>query len=254
MKDTLSEGKQMYSRILASLDDYPVQRIQIGVNWTAVVVNKEGQLSCGLASTLTEGHNHSGEPDIPGPGTLEDLSGLELANWILSDIPLRRSIGCAAINALLPKTPDDWVDKNAEAVIQKQGSGKKVALVGHFPFVNRLRDQIDQLDVLDQNPSDSDLPASAASEVLPEADLIAITGMAFINQTLPELLNLSRPDAFLMLLGPFTPLSPIWREYGVDLLAGAFVEDIPGVLAAIGQGATFRQLHKVGVRLVAQET
>jgi uncharacterized protein (DUF4213/DUF364 family) len=243
----------MYSKIIATLIDKPVQRVQIGVNWTAVVVEKSGQLSCGLASTLTEGHNHSGEPDIPSPGSLENRPGLELANWIFSDIPLRRSIGCAAINALLPSSPADWVDKNAETVMLEQGRGKKVVLIGHFPFVNRLRDQLSQLDVLDLYPSGGDLPASAAPEILPGADLVAITGMAFINHTLPDLLKLCRQTAYVILLGPSTPLTSIWKDYGVNLLAGAIVEDIPRVLAAVGQGATFRQLHKVGVRLVSGE-
>jgi len=34
--------------------------------------------------------------------------------------------------------------------------------------------------------------------------------------------------------------------------AGAIVEDIPAVLAAVGQGANFRQVHKAGVRLITQ--
>jgi uncharacterized protein (DUF4213/DUF364 family) len=244
----------MYSSILARLVNYPIIKIQIGVNWTAVVVDKEGEICCGLASTLIEEHNHSGEPDIPSPGSLENLSAMDLANWILADIPLRRSIGCATINALLPQLPASWTDKNAETAMLEHGRGKKVVLIGHFPFVKRVRDQLGQLDVLDMNPAGADLPASAAPMVLPDADLVAITGMAFINHTLPNLLELCRQDAYVILLGPSTPLTPIWKEYGVDLLAGAIVEDIPGVLNAIGQGATFRQLHKIGVRLVTQET
>ncbi len=102
------------------------------------------------------------------------------------------------------------------------------------------------------NPIGKDLPASAAPEILPQADLVAITGMAFINQTLPGLLELCRTDAYILVLGPSTPLSPILGDFGVKLLAGAVVEDVPAVLAALEQGGTFRQLHKAGVRLVTQ--
>jgi uncharacterized protein (DUF4213/DUF364 family) len=76
--------------------------------------------------------------------------------------------------------------------------------------------------------------------------------MTFINRTLPELLKLCRPDVYILVLGPSTPLSPVMGEFGVTLLAGAIVEDIPAVLAAVGQGATFRQVHRAGVRLVTQ--
>jgi len=244
----------MYSRILASLIESPVNKVQIGTNWTAVVVEKDGRDFCGLASTLTEEHNHSGEPDIPDPGSLEKIPGLELAAWILSDIPLRRSIGCAAINALLPQTQSAWVDKNAEDAMLEGGRGKKSVLIGHFPFVERLRSQLGELQVLDLNPVGDDLPASAAPEILPTADLVAITGMAFVNGTLPGLLKYCRQDAYVILLGPSTPLTPVWNEFGVDLLAGSVVEDIPAVVTALSQGATFRQLHKAGVRLVTQLT
>lgn len=244
--------RKMYSKILASLSRAPVLKVRIGINWTAVVVEKDGRPQCGLASTLAEEHDHKGEPDITAPGHLEDLTALELAGWINSVIPLRRSIGCAAINALLPLTPGAWIDQNAETAILENGKGKKTALIGHFPFVEKLRVQLGDLNVLDLNPIGKDLPASAAPEIIPQADLVAITGMAFINQTLPDLLELCRKDAYILILGPSTPLSPILGDFGVNLLAGAVVENIPAVLAALEQGGTFRQLHKAGVRLVTQ--
>ena len=242
----------MYSKILNSLREFPLRSVLVGINWTAVVVEKDGLQQCGLASTVSGGHDHSSEPTIPDSGHLEKRSTLELASWINSEIPLRRSIGCAAINALLPLDSSQWVDQNAETAIQTHGRGKKGVLIGHFPFVEKLKNELRDLTVLDLNPSGEDLPASAAPEVLPEADLVAITGMTFINHTLPELLDLCKPEAFILMLGPSTPLSPILHEYGVNLLAGAAVENIPAVLAAISQGANFRQVHKAGVRLVTQ--
>jgi len=242
----------MYSTIIKKLPDSPVCEVRIGLHWTAVVVENNNGFQCGLASTLEVDHTHTGVPTIPEPGHLASLPGLELADWIHSDIPLRRSVGCAAINALLPQDPSRWVDQNAEGAIQEHGRGKKAVLIGHFPFADHLRTELEDFTVLDLNPSGKDLPASAAPEVLPDADLVAITGMTFINHTLPGLLELCKPEAFILVLGPSTPLSPVMAEYGVNLLAGSIVEDIPAVLAAIGQGANFRQVHKAGVRLITQ--
>jgi len=244
----------MYSSIIKKLPDNPIREVRIGLHWTAVVVEKTDGFQCGLASTLEVYHPHTGVPLIPEPDHLASLPGLELADWIHSDIPLRRSVGCAAINALLPQNPSRWVDQNAERAIQEHGRGKKVVLIGHFPFTDQLRTELEDFTVLDLNPSGKDLPASAAPDVLPEADLVAITGMTFINHTLPELLELCKPDAYILILGPSTPLSPVMAEFGVNLLAGAIVEDIPAVLAAVGQGANFRQVHKAGVRLITQLT
>ena len=242
----------MYSSIIKKLPVHPVHEVRVGLHWTAVVVEKDDGLQCGLASTLEVDHTHTGVPTIPDPGHLASLPGLELADWIHSDIPLRRSVGCAAINALLPQDPSRWVDQNAEGAIQEHGRGKKAVLIGHFPFADHLRTELEDFTVLDLNPSGNDLPASAAPEVLPDADLVAITGMTFINHTLPGLLELCKPEAFILILGPSTPLSPVMAEFGVNLLAGSIVEDIPAVLAAVGQGANFRQVHKAGVRLITQ--
>jgi uncharacterized protein (DUF4213/DUF364 family) len=244
----------MYRKIVSSLPAEPVLDVRIGLHWTAVVVEKEGEPRCGLASTLAGDGHHSGEPEIPRPGELEKMNALELASWIESEIPLRRSLGCAAINALLTPDPRRWVDQNAEEAILERAQGKKAVLIGNFPFADNLRQKIEHFWVLDQNPSGEELPASAAPRILPEADLVAITGMTFVNHTLPDLLKLCSPEAFVLVLGPSTPLTPVLADYGVDLLAGAFVEKIPAVLAAVGQGATFRQVHRAGVRLITQRT
>lgn len=242
----------MYARILNNLSNQKILEVRIGLNWTAVVVDNNGRQQCGLASTLAADHQHTGEPTIPNPGNLESFSSLDLAGWIESEIPLRRSVGCAAINALLPQNPSLWLDQNAESAILEHGRGKRAVLIGHFPFVYHLREELGELTVLDLNPSEDDLPASAAPDYLPAADLVAITGMTFINHTLPELLALCKPDAYVMILGPSTPLTPVLFEFGVDLLAGSAVENIPAVLGALGQGGNFRQIHQAGVRLITQ--
>ncbi len=242
----------MYSRILNSLPDYPLKEVRIGLKWTAAVVDKESGPQCGLASTLEEDHHHTGEPTIPEPGALESFPARELAGWIESEIPLRRSVGCAVINALLPRQPESWINQNAEQAILQRGKGKNNVLIGHFPFAGVLCEELEDFVVLELNPKGEDIPASAAPDVLPKADLVAITGMTFINHTLPNLLDLCRPDAYVLLLGPSTPLTPLLSDFGVNLLAGSSVEDIPSVLAAVGQGANFRQVHKAGVRLITQ--
>ena len=137
-----------------------------------------------------------------------------------------------------------------EDAIRENGRGKRNVLVGHFPFAAALREELDEFAVLELDPKGDDFPVCAAPDLLPQADLVAITGMTFINHTLPELLGYCKPDATIMLLGPSTPLSPILAEFGVSILAGSSVEDIPAVLAAVRQGANFRQVHQAGVRLI----
>ena len=240
----------MLSHLLSTLSDGKTRHVNIGLHWTAVVIETDEALRCGLASTLTNAHKRHGEPDAPQAGQLETLSGLELATLAQSEQPLLASVGVAAINALIPPRPHAWVNLNAEEVIAEHGAGKKVALVGHFPFIPRLREQVGHLWVLEKQPRGDDLSADEAERVIPQADVVAITGTTLINNTFEALIELCRPSARVLVLGPSTPLSPTMFDYGIDLISGTIVEDVPTVLAAVGQGANFRQIRHMGVRLV----
>jgi len=250
MVDSMNKKLGLIDDLLATLPDGRVAHINIGLHWTAVVVDVDGQRRCGLASTLHNEHQH-GVPDVSQAGELETLSGLDLAAMILGESPTLTSVGAAAINALLPHQTESWVDLNAEEVIAEHGAAKSVALIGHFPFVDRLRPRVGELTVLELNPRPGDLQVVAAKNVLPAADVVAITSMTLINHTLDSLLELSSPQARVILLGPTTPLSPIMFAYGIDFLCGSVVTAIDPVLRAVRQGGNFRQIHRAGVRLVS---
>jgi uncharacterized protein (DUF4213/DUF364 family) len=238
--------------LLATLPDGTVHDVRVGVFWTAVVVEVGGRRRCGLASTMVgpDDHHHSGLADVAAAGSLLDRTSAELAGLANSGSQLEVSIGMAAINALLPARATDWVDLNAEQVILERGAGRRVAVIGHFPFLPRCREVAGTLWVLEKRPQGQDLPAEAAGEVVPQADVVAISGTTLMNRTFDELIALCRPDALVLVLGPSTPLSPVMFDYGVEVLSGAVVEDIDAVLRAVGQGANFRQVHRHGVRLV----
>ena len=103
--------------------------------------------------------------------------------------------------------------------------------------------------VLELNPVEGEYPAQAAPDLIPQADMVAMTASTLINHTMDGLLGLCRPDATVMILGPSTPLSPRLFSYGVNILAGTRVVDEAAVLRTVGQGASFQQVE--GVRLVA---
>jgi uncharacterized protein (DUF4213/DUF364 family) len=236
--------------LIATLPDGRVAHVNIGLHWTTVVVEIDGYQRCGLASTLHHEHQH-GLPDVPQAGGLESLSGRELAAFVIGDQPTLRSVGMAAINALLPQHPASWSDINAEDVIAEHGIDKQVALIGHFPFVDRLRHRVGNLNVLELNPQPGDLPGSAAADVLPFANVVAITSMTLLNHTLADLLALCTPQARVIMLGPSTPLSPLLFDYGITVLCGSIVVANEKVIRFVRQGANFRQVHRAGVRLVS---
>jgi uncharacterized protein (DUF4213/DUF364 family) len=240
----------MINNVLKTLPDGKVEQVCIGLHWTAVVLEVGGERRCGLAATLGGNHVH-GEPDVPPAGQLSTYSGHGLAEMIFSERPLLASVGTATINALMPRDPDSWEHINAEEVIVKHGAGKSVALFGHFPFVSRLATQVGKLTVLELDPQPGDLPANAATEIIPSAQVVAISGSTFINHTLSDILALCDPETLVIILGPSTFLSPVLFQYGVDFLCGAVVTEIDAVVKTIQQGGNFKQVHRAGTRLVA---
>jgi hypothetical protein len=220
--------------------DAPVREVLVGAFWTAVVLETE-PTHCGLASTL-RAESHDEGPPVRQPGRLREHSGRELAEWLHSPRILEASIGMAAFNALLDVDESACTDVNAEAVILQQGAGRRVAVVGHFPFVERVRQAADVCWVLELRPRPGDLSAGQAKEVLPQADVVALTGTSLLNHTFDDLIALCRPEAYVVLLGASAPLSPVLLDHGVDAVSGTKVVDVPAALRAVGEGATFRQI------------
>lgn len=229
--------------LLESLEqDALVKDLRIGPFWTAVV-----SAGCGLAATVAV-HDLEGDPPVIEAGRLTGGSARRTAQLALSSSSLERSIGVAAMNSLI-SPPGDSLEINALDLLLRRGAGKRVALVGHFPFVPRLREAVRTLWVLEKTPLPGDLPEGMAEEVVPLADLLAISASALVYGGLDRLLALRRPGALVVLLGPSAPLTPLWFDLGVDVVSGSRILDIPWVLRQLGEGAIFRQLRQQGIRL-----
>lgn len=229
--------------LLANLpDDVAVRSVLVGAHWTVVCSRH-----CGLASTVTGDRPH-GHAQVRDVGRLHLKSARELAEYARSDNSLEACIGAAAINSLLDVDERRAVEINAAEVLAEHGRGKNVAIVGHFPFIPRLRQAAGQLWVIERHPAEDEYPAEAADDLIPQADVVALTGSALINHTLDGLLSLCRPDALVMVLGPSTPLSPVLFDHGATVISGVRVVDKAAVLRTVSQGATFQQVE--GMRLL----
>jgi uncharacterized protein (DUF4213/DUF364 family) len=200
---------------------------------------------CGLASTFHEPHPY--HRPVRNAGRLTGLSALELVQYAKSDNVLEASIGMAAINSLIDIDENRCVKENALDVLARKGRGKNIAIVGRFPWTPKLRMIARTLWVIEQRPQEGELPSEATEEVLPQADVVGLTGTSFINHTVDRLLALSK-NSFVVMVGPTTPLLPVLFDYGVDILAGTKVVEPDKTIHSISQGAIFSQVK--GVRLV----
>jgi len=207
--------EDIISTIGESARDILVKEVRIGPFWTGVW-SKYG----GLAST-TFTHEPTMPPPIKEAGNLTQKSVLELCNYANSDCLLQASVGMAAINSALEVDLNKCQNINAAEVLYEKGKNKKVVVVGHFPFVNKLRELTKKLWVVERKPQSGDIPASEAKQVIPQAEVIAITGTALINGTIGELLS--------------------WCPK---------VTDPELMLRLVSEGVVFKQIHGRGVKLL----
>jgi uncharacterized protein (DUF4213/DUF364 family) len=233
--------------LIASLSGEATAReVRIGPFWTAV-----WSRACGLASTIGLGEHEHGATFVEDAGGLAGKSAIELAGLAYSERPLEAGIGLAAINSLLDVDESRCVELNAGDLLIERGRDKKVALVGHFPFVPALREAAARLWVLELRPQPGDAHAEEAEAIMPQAEIVAITGSAFINHTIERLLGLCRPNSFVVVLGPTAPLSPVLFDHGVDVVSGTRVVEPELALRCLSEGATFRQIR--GTRRLTME-
>ena len=233
--------------------DAPVRDVIVGAFWTAVVLDSD-PIQCGIASSLRP-RTHRAAPYVKDAGRLASRSGRELVELLRSDSTLEASVGMAAFNALLSVDESCCTEVNAADVIAERGRGRSVAIVGHFPFLQQIQEAAARCWVLELNPRPGDLPASMADDVLPKADVVALTGTSLINHTFDDLIGLIRPESYVLLLGPSAPLTPALFEVGVDAVSGTLVSDVERVLPLVKQGANFRQIKRAGgVRLLTLDS
>jgi len=178
------------------------------------------------------------------PMLTKNMIGLplrEVAECVKSWNFVEAAVGVAAINAYYnnPQVArDNGVDfsdsKRVEdrlfdpfIMAQNEVKNKKVAVVGHFPYIEKLIEPICDFSIIDWEPETGDYPISASEYILPECDYVFISCSSLVDKTLPRLLKISKNAKRITIVGPGTPLAPVLFNYGVGELSGFIVKDNP---------------------------
>jgi uncharacterized protein (DUF4213/DUF364 family) len=229
----------MYDALIKGMPEgLGVESSASGAHWTAVRSTEGG---VGLAMRI--------EAETIAPVRGGDYAGMslrELAACAKSWNFVEASYGVAAINAYynyLERAaargivlPDETHKNEAFEKYREDVAGKKVAVVGHFPFLERMLQPVCDLRILERRPSEGDYPDPACEYILPEEDYVFISGSALVNKTLPRLLALSR-NAWTVLVGPSVTLAPVLFDFGIDDLSGFVVRDSDKCFKAVGENA-----------------
>jgi uncharacterized protein (DUF4213/DUF364 family) len=212
----------LYEALICGLpEDLFVSRVCGGVSWIAALSGN----TAGIAARF------DGECDF---GAFSAMPIRDAARAVLSDDQEAAGAGLAVINSYY----------NSAARLSELGArvscetlctdgmdtaGLTVGMVGRMRRTASALDGAKKVYIFELDPRDGDLPASEEERLIPECDLVIITGTAVFNHTLPHLLELSR-GAGVILLGPSVPLCPALFDFGVNRLSGFSVTDAEGFM------------------------
>jgi uncharacterized protein (DUF4213/DUF364 family) len=257
LSSILGETIAMIGTILGpELDEVTIERVVVGLFFTGV------KLSTGAAGTSATPIKSipeavccpSSAMTMPFPGKLRGRRAAELAREALSGHGIRRAVGIATVNALADCC---WERRPHPRVELRQGidafdatdirQGDKVVVVGAFiPFLKELKRRGQTFLVLEQDPATLKAdelpffrPAERAAEILPDADVVMITGSTLVNNTLEDLLALTRPGARVTVVGPTVGMLPdAFLARGADVLGCVRITEPDAFLDLLAEGGS----------------
>lgn len=207
---------------------------------------------------------------MPFPGKMRGRRAASFLDEVQQNDGIRRAVGIATMNALATLCWDRRPHPDVEMEIGVDAfdaacirPGQTVVVVGAFvPFLRELKRRGQPYLVLEQDPATlkaDEMPfyrhATQAPVVVPQADVLLITGTTLLNDTLDDILAAARPDACKVVVGPTVGLVPdAYLRRGCDVLGTIRVtraDDFLDALAEGGSGYHFfgKSAQKIAVRL-----
>jgi uncharacterized protein len=233
-----------------------VERVVVGLFFTGVKLDNgvAGACATPLATISQAVCCPSSVLAMPFPGRLKGRPASELARQALTGPGIRRAVGIAAINALADccwrRRPHPGValmpDVDAFDATEIR-HGDKVVVVGALvPFLKELKRRQQSFVVLEQDPTTlkpDELPffrpAAQAAQIVPQADVVLITGSTLVNATLEDLLALARPEARVTIVGPTVGMLPdAFLSRGADVLGSIRIKEPDAFLDLLAEGGS----------------
>ena len=238
------------------LDEIVVERVVVGLFFTGVKLTNGTAGSCATPiKTIPEAVCcPTSAMAMPFPGKLAGRRAADLAREALSGHGIRRAVGIATVNALADCC---WQRRPHPGVELRPGvdafdateirNGDKVVVVGAFvPFLKELKRRGQPFLVLEQDSATLKAdelpffrPAEQAAEILPEADVVLITGATLVNNTLEDLMALVRPETRVTIVGPTVGMLPdAFLARGADVLGCVKITDADAFLDLLAEGGS----------------
>jgi uncharacterized protein (DUF4213/DUF364 family) len=238
------------------LDEIAVERAVIGLFFTGVKLTTGHAGACATPiKTIPEAVCcPSSVMAMPFPGKLKGRPARDVMKEAFSDHGIRRGVGIAAVNALAElcweRRPHPLIELqrgiDAFDANEFRPEDQTVVIGAFVPFLKELKRRKQRFLVLEKDPDTLKpeempfyRPAEMAREVVPQADVLLVTGTTLLNDTLEDLLAWARPEARVTVVGPTVGLLPdAFLKRGADYLGGVRITDPDGFLDLLAEGGS----------------
>ena len=253
----LQDSIRYVEKILgASMDAITVERAVFGLFFSGVKLSTgHGGLCFTPVKELPEAVCcPSSAQAMPLSGRLRGRPVRAYLEDIFCDNILRRTLGIAALNALSmaawekspPREYELLMGADAFDELDISKYPKSVVIGALVPMLKKLIAAGADFHVLEQDPRTLKerempyyLPADQAASCVPDADLLVITGVTILNDTLPGLLQMAKPGAEILVTGPTASMLPdAFFARGVTMLGGIQVTHPDALLDTISEGGS----------------
>lgn len=223
---------ELYESVEDILKGLTIIDYVLGLGYVAV----ETEAGVGLAYTFRD--SISGGCNVTDR-EFEGESAKLIAEKVFENGFLETAIGLATINSVL----NGGIIDDKSIIDRVDFSGKKVSMVGYFkPVVEQIKPLVKELHIFELKSYQDTLNPGQAKLIIPESDIVIISGTTFINKTTEDFLNFVEDFQNLFFIGPSTPLSPVVAKYGNIL--GSYVTDKDYVKRVLKRGAGMKLLKK----------
>lgn len=138
---------------------------------------------------------------------------------------LKRSVGMACLKSLLPD-PKETVDGNAIDLVEQAAAHAPSCFIGHFKTAAEWREQGYPVTIVELFPRPGDIHWDEADEQLHQAEIVLMTGLTVVNETLEAVIRRTPSAKLRIIMGPTVPASPALFDYGIDLLGITQIDDV----------------------------
>jgi len=210
----------LISRYKERFADLTISDVRIGIYLTAVRLSDS---SIGTSATLPDNQPFCSKHKRDfGDFTPLKIRGLSVSDILGTnkDSGIILSLKMAVLNAISSKFLSEGkyniIEDRDPIQLVDLGSLKTIAVVGAFhSYIRKISETRNNLFVLEMNEEALGqeyrrfyVPAGEFRSILPDSDIIIITGQTLVNGTIDELLGVITPGAQVIVTGPSSNLMP----------------------------------------------